>query len=351
MRKIYNFFCLIILVISIFNAPLFSQGDAGQAGEFLRYGVGSRALALGSAFGALADDATASYWNPAGIAQLEEIQLSLMYSRLIFNDIFWYFGGIAPRIIGSNPHFSFGASITSLETDGYEERDESNNYYGKFYDIQRATLLTAAIHFSLWAGRIDINSGINYKYITHNIAGLNHYLPSDNLYSTSGLDWGIIIKSGPEYPDIRFGLTYQNIIKPKIKFISDTDQYPSSQRYSFVYKIEVDSCTILKTQDLNNLNISPIFDLFVINNSKRKISFNIGCEFKILNKNDTKHISLRLGFREIQNFNNFALGIGFKCWPFLSLDFCYLYQSSDILTSSNFENFTLSFYPKPVDTE
>jgi hypothetical protein len=37
------------------------------AGEFLKIPVGARALGMGSAFTALADDPTAVYWNPAGL--------------------------------------------------------------------------------------------------------------------------------------------------------------------------------------------------------------------------------------------------------------------------------------------
>ncbi len=37
------------------------------AGEFLKLPVGARALGMGSAFVAMADDATAVYWNPAGL--------------------------------------------------------------------------------------------------------------------------------------------------------------------------------------------------------------------------------------------------------------------------------------------
>jgi hypothetical protein len=39
---------------------------------FLKIGVGARAVALGEAFTSIADDATAMYWNPAGLALLRE---------------------------------------------------------------------------------------------------------------------------------------------------------------------------------------------------------------------------------------------------------------------------------------
>ena len=46
------------------GAPL---GAADFGGAVLEIGIGSRALSMGSAFAAVADDATAPYWNPAGI--------------------------------------------------------------------------------------------------------------------------------------------------------------------------------------------------------------------------------------------------------------------------------------------
>lgn len=43
-------------------------------------GSGARALGMGSAFIAIADDATAASWNPGGLTQLERPELSLVYS-------------------------------------------------------------------------------------------------------------------------------------------------------------------------------------------------------------------------------------------------------------------------------
>src|SRR4030042_3282928 len=44
-----------------------AQQEGGQAGAFLRYGIGGRALGMGKAFTAVADDASGVFWNPAGI--------------------------------------------------------------------------------------------------------------------------------------------------------------------------------------------------------------------------------------------------------------------------------------------
>ena len=58
------------------------------AGEFMALGGGARAMAMGGAFIAVANDATATYWNPAGIADFSSFmtkpgswEMSLMHSE------------------------------------------------------------------------------------------------------------------------------------------------------------------------------------------------------------------------------------------------------------------------------
>jgi hypothetical protein len=51
-----------------------------------RMGVGARALAMGGAYTAVADDATAGYWNPAGLTGIERFNLSSMISANVSYD-------------------------------------------------------------------------------------------------------------------------------------------------------------------------------------------------------------------------------------------------------------------------
>ena len=56
-------------------------GDDKFAGAFMADGGGARALAMGSAFVAVADDASTSFWNPAGLLDLTRPQILLMHSE------------------------------------------------------------------------------------------------------------------------------------------------------------------------------------------------------------------------------------------------------------------------------
>ncbi len=51
-------------------------------------GSGARALGMGGAFIAVADDATAASWNPGGLTQLERPEFSIVYSWKWFNEQF-----------------------------------------------------------------------------------------------------------------------------------------------------------------------------------------------------------------------------------------------------------------------
>ncbi len=57
------------------------DGDGGTQSVF-SLGAGSRGISLGRAFSTLADDATAIYWNPAALRNVESKQFSLMYMPL-----------------------------------------------------------------------------------------------------------------------------------------------------------------------------------------------------------------------------------------------------------------------------
>ncbi|MFH1218883.1 MAG: PorV/PorQ family protein [Candidatus Eisenbacteria bacterium] len=73
-----------LLVVAVAIGVMVSSSPAicadSHAAPFLRMGVGARALGMGGAFTAIADDATAAYWNPAGLVKIENIEATFMYA-------------------------------------------------------------------------------------------------------------------------------------------------------------------------------------------------------------------------------------------------------------------------------
>src|SRR5205814_9707308 len=57
-----------------------SPGTTGA--EVLKIGVGARSIAMGEAYVAQADDVSSLYWNPGGLALMQERQASFMYDQM-----------------------------------------------------------------------------------------------------------------------------------------------------------------------------------------------------------------------------------------------------------------------------
>ena len=58
---------------------------AAETASFLNVGVGARGLGMGGAYTALADDANALYWNPAGLSKLEKREFTASHAELFEN--------------------------------------------------------------------------------------------------------------------------------------------------------------------------------------------------------------------------------------------------------------------------
>ncbi|MCD6353392.1 MAG: hypothetical protein J7M06_04190, partial [Proteobacteria bacterium] len=67
-------------------------------------GSGARAMGMGGAFIAVADDATAASWNPAGLIQLETPEVSVVYSSFHWREN--YKSRFHPESAGMNEKYA-----------------------------------------------------------------------------------------------------------------------------------------------------------------------------------------------------------------------------------------------------
>jgi hypothetical protein len=102
-----------------FLAP--GQASATKyAGSFMENGGGARALGMGGAFTAVADDPSTTFWNPAGLATLPDRELLLMHSErfgdLIDRDFIAYTQPVGWSIFGGESA-GIGLSLIRLGID------------------------------------------------------------------------------------------------------------------------------------------------------------------------------------------------------------------------------------------
>jgi len=107
-------FIVLTLLVSLPGLGVAGTGFGKYAGEFIAIGVGGRALGLGGAYAALATDATAGYWNPAGLSHIIYPQVALMHDEQFGSLVNYDYGSVALPV-GTNT--SLGVSVIRLGVD------------------------------------------------------------------------------------------------------------------------------------------------------------------------------------------------------------------------------------------
>ncbi|MEJ2052065.1 MAG: hypothetical protein P8Y60_19910, partial [Calditrichota bacterium] len=85
-----------ILIIFLGISPVFAEGNGGYAGAYLRLGLGARAIAMGNAQVATADNGFGFYYNPAALPYLQKLSANFSYSFLSLDRRFAYVGLSTP---------------------------------------------------------------------------------------------------------------------------------------------------------------------------------------------------------------------------------------------------------------
>jgi hypothetical protein len=109
-------FWLLLLLATL--VPTVPAHATKYAGEFLKVPVGARAIGMGGAFVAVADDATAPFWNPAGLIYLpyKEVlpQHSEKFGSLVNHD---YLGAVFPLGGPRGRQHAVGVGLVRLAVD------------------------------------------------------------------------------------------------------------------------------------------------------------------------------------------------------------------------------------------
>jgi len=185
---------LVIILSILLNQTAFSGvSKTGTAvAQFLKIGVGPRATALAGSFVALANDASALYWNPAGAAWIKQRQFFAAHTQW-FADLDHEFLSFVMPFTSS----AIGVSFTALNAPEMEQTtiDEPDGT-GIYFDAQ------------------DIAIGLTYsRFMTDRFSfGLTAKFIQQTLFNESArtvaVDIGGILRTG--FKGMRLGIVMNN---------------------------------------------------------------------------------------------------------------------------------------------
>ncbi len=161
----FSLACLLLLPAQLLaQAPKYSN-------EFLKIGVGARALGMSNASVANVNDVTAGYWNPAGLTELSsDFQFSFMHSEYFAGIAAYDYGAFATKIDSNS---SFGVSFIRFGVDDIPNTTQLIDSEGNI-DFNRVSSFSAADYAGLisYARRTNIEGlsfGGNVKIIHRSV--------------------------------------------------------------------------------------------------------------------------------------------------------------------------------------
>ncbi len=136
MKRVVIIASVLLLLPRWSHAQLVPNLGGQRAGisafQFLKIGVGARAVAMGESFIAVANDASALFWNPAGLVEMPSNQVMASHTAYVV-DISHEFFGITYKLGESQ---AVGLSFASLHMDDMEITTETQPFgTGRFFSF------------------------------------------------------------------------------------------------------------------------------------------------------------------------------------------------------------------------
>ncbi|MBI5882997.1 MAG: PorV/PorQ family protein [Elusimicrobia bacterium] len=205
-----------ILVVLLLSA---SQALAGETAQFLKIGVGARAVGMGGAYTAVGEDLTSMAWNPAGLAGMEKREVAAMYANLVAETHYSFMGYGHPTKYGT-----FGAGLMYLGQGSLDGRDAQGRADGGFTASDMALGLS-------YAAKVlpRLGMGINAKFVRVNVGSDTGYSAAFDLGSKYDLG-----KFGPG--GLSAGLAVQNL-GPGITLLDQSSQLPLTLATGLGYRL------------------------------------------------------------------------------------------------------------------
>jgi len=154
---------LVAALLSVAAAPARAQLRLGEqragttSGQFLKIGIGARAEGLGESFVAVANDPSAIYWNPAGLASMQRQELALSHigwpGDVNYEHLTWV---LPSRKFGGSFGLQFGVLSTTMdETTELQPFGTGRTF--NYYDM-----VAGAAYARRWTDKLLVGAGLKY---------------------------------------------------------------------------------------------------------------------------------------------------------------------------------------------
>jgi tetratricopeptide (TPR) repeat protein len=282
----------ITLIIALGLCPVGAAAQDGGGGtrSVFTLGAGSRAIAMGGAFTAVADDASAIYYNPAamkinGAPTLMANHISLFSG---FTDASYDYLGLVWPTLGAG---SFGAGLLTTGTGGISGYDEFSRPTGELSYRESQGIVSYAFDMPWRFGGIwSVGSSIK---VLHQKIG-------EYADTGTGIDLGLLYRV--KYIDgLSFGVNLQDIVGARTKLVSASDEVYSTMMFGLGY--------MRAFGESSKLTVAVQMDM----PEKADNDLRFGAEYMIRDM-----ISIRMGY----DSESFTAGIGFA-WHGYSFDYGY----------------------------
>ena len=252
----------------------------------LRLGAGARSIGLGGAFTAIADDATATVWNPAGLGSAADLSLNFSTQQL---DLDRSHNFIAlTKALGSAG--SIGIAVTNAGVSGIQQYDANERYSGEFGYSSNAYSLSYGIGFG------NFGVGLTGRMLTDNFGAEGVENPS----GFGGVDIGLMghalhIDIGEEkVPTFHYG-----IVAKYLGASLGDDTVPMVINLGVAYNLYMG----------NVVTFAADIEQESVNLDESATSLRLGAEYTILTYKSTA-LAIRGGVRASRDAQNLFGGFG-----------------------------------------
>lgn len=301
---------LLLPATDVQAAKIFRKvGTAGA--QFLKIGAGARAVGMGEAFVAVADDASAIWWNPAGVARITmngDSHLTLNHSTWPAQ-ISHEFFGYAFTYAGLPGSYAFSSTV--LQMDPIPVRTEfSPEGTGENFDAGSFNLAAT------WSKNLidRFAFGVTAKYIHLGLDREN----ADGVV----VDFGTLYFT--DFRTIRIGMAIQSL-GPSISFIEDSFPMPT------MFKVG----TAMDVIQSENHNVLAAFQFDHPADNAERASF--GTEYTLKTFEPNVSLQLRGGYRlnRDEERATAGFGIGFPTGTASRMRVDYAWSQMDFLEDTH----------------